>query len=79
MAEVPTDDLSPEALTGMPGISTEGAVMKILENQTVARVEEITDQLGETRSELYPALIRLLEDGKIALFPIGDSVQVRKE
>jgi hypothetical protein len=54
-------------------------ISAIVTDQGTIRLSELRDELNLNDHQLRLALFELLERGDLALFPIGDSVQVRDE
>lgn len=54
-------------------------IRSVVEEQGVVRLAELTDRTGTDRAGLYGPLMRLVESGEVAIFPIGESVQIRSE
>lgn len=51
----------------------------IVDERGRVRLTELEDELSLPPDDLRAALVELVEDGDAALFPIGDTVQVRSE
>lgn len=54
-------------------------LLQDIDDNGVSRLSEVADRMGSTRTELYHPLMELVERGEVAVFPIGDTVQVRRE
>jgi hypothetical protein len=54
-------------------------VIEIAQREGTLRKSDLEDETDVTDRELDTALVRAVERGEIALFPIGDSVQIRDE
>jgi len=68
-------------MTAVPVSHIDGKrILQILEKENgVTRLGELADRVGADRAELYDPLMRLAESGEVAIFPVGDSVQIRSE
>jgi len=68
-------------MTAVPVSHIDGKrILQILEKENgVTRLGELADRVGADRAELYDPLMRLPESGEVAIFPVGDSVQIRSE
>lgn len=60
-------------------VSPDHRVKKIVTEKGRVRLAELEDELPYSHTELRLVLFRLLEQGDVAVFPVGDSVQVRDE
>lgn len=68
MTAVPVADVDPER------------VLRVVDDHNgVARLENIVEEIDADHADLRDPLVRLVEQGDVALFPVGDSVQVRRE
>jgi len=68
----------------IPGVAKpkSGSTEQVREHLTdvgIARLSELRDQLSLDRYELRLALAHLVERGDVAVFPVGNTVQVRDE
>jgi predicted ArsR family transcriptional regulator len=61
------------------GDADTGHVRSIIDEEGTVRLSELADQLGTTTTTLHAPIMELVEDGKAAVFPIGDVVEVRAE
>lgn len=68
-------------MTAVPVSSVDGErILQVLQEENgVARLSELVDRTGADRAGLYDPLMRLVESGEVAIFPIGESVQIRRE
>jgi hypothetical protein len=69
VAVIPIPSASPES---EPQASE---VRAAIEDRGVCRLAELRDDLDGNR--LGPPLLELIEDGQVAVFPVGDTVQVK--
>lgn len=70
MAEIPVPFLNPV---------TAQDVIEIAEEEENLRKSELEKQINASDGELDTALVRAVERGKIALYPVGNTVQIRHE
>jgi hypothetical protein len=54
-------------------------VIEIAEERGTLRKTDLEDEIDAPDDELDTALVRAVERGDVALFPVGDSVQIRYE
>lgn len=54
-------------------------VMEVVADAGILRKTELEEQVELSGRELTTALVQLVERGDVALFPIGDHVQIRDE
>jgi len=54
-------------------------VRSVVEEHETIRLSELATELDAGREDLYGALMEVVDDGDAAVFPVGDSVQVRAE
>jgi hypothetical protein len=68
-------------MTAIPVATTLSArdVLEVAEKEGTLRKAELEKELDYSDRDLDSALVRAVEHGKIALFPVGDSVQIRYE
>ena len=52
---------------------------RVLDEKETARLADLADRLNVDRASLHAPLMHLAERGDVAIFPVGDSVQVRSE
>jgi predicted ArsR family transcriptional regulator len=62
-----------------PSPSTIDTLNEIVDDQGPVRLTELEEQLSVSDRELRFSLMQLVERGDAALFPVGDTVQVRSE
>jgi DNA-binding IclR family transcriptional regulator len=61
----------------IPFVTSPNDVLEAGDGHNVLRLEEIAEELDVVRSDLYKPLMELVERGEVAVFPVGESVQVR--
>jgi hypothetical protein len=55
-------------------------IREVLNEEGCVRLAELEEELEDMdREELYPHLMELVEQGDVAIFPVGDTVQVRDD
>jgi hypothetical protein len=79
MAQISVDELPIDELPEVSIDHDTPELLRVVEQEGVIRLSELADELRRDRSDLYGPLVRHLEKGKLSLFPVGDSVQVRHE
>jgi hypothetical protein len=50
-----------------------------IEEHGTMRLSELADKLDMDREDVYGPLMEVVDDGDAAVFPVGNSVQVRPE
>lgn len=60
-------------------VTADERVRNVVTEQGRVRLADLEEQLPYSHTELRLTLVRLVEQGDVALFPIGDTVQVRDE
>jgi hypothetical protein len=67
MTAVPVDEIAPEE------------VQVVVDDEGVIRLSELAEEMGTRTASLHSPVMELVVQGKAAVFPIGDVVEVRSE
>jgi hypothetical protein len=54
-----------------------GTLRDKIEEQGTIRLEELAKERGKPPRELYEPLMELVDAGEVAVFPVGEKVQIR--
>jgi len=55
----------------------EQMMLNIIESERTVRLSKLAEMTGYDRDDLHLSLMQFVEQGDVAVFPVGDSVQVR--
>jgi len=68
----------PIPLVGQP-VETVRKVRSTLEEEQIIQLSELASRLSANKENLHLAVMKLVENGEAAIFPVGDTVQIRHE
>jgi hypothetical protein len=63
----------------MVAVAVHELVQEAIEEEGMMRLSELADELEHDRAELYKPIMTRVEHGDLAVFPMGDTVQIRDE
>jgi hypothetical protein len=67
MTAVPVDEIAPEE------------VQVVVDDEGVIRLSELAEEMSTGTASLHSPVMELVVQGKAAVFPIGDVIEVRSE